>query len=120
MGFENNGVPSGGVAAGAEGVKTKEEEEMFGGTAGEWYDKNYHQIGDDLTNLDMEAWEINTKVCFFTLRYVMYSANGLQLIAHSVATFAKSFKGFPKREKKAAAAQKERPRWKYHGNKLIM
>jgi aminopeptidase Y len=43
-GFIRNGIPGGGVACGAEGVKTKEEQEMFGGEAGEWFDSCYHQV----------------------------------------------------------------------------
>ena len=61
-GFIRGGIPAGGIATGAEGVKTEREAEMFGGVAGEWYDKNYHQIGDDLTNVNYTAWEVNTKV----------------------------------------------------------
>jgi aminopeptidase Y len=61
-GFIRGGIPAGGIATGAEGVKTEREVEMFGGEAGVWYDKNYHQIGDDLTNLNYTAWEVNTKV----------------------------------------------------------
>lgn len=66
VGFIQNGIPAGGFSTGAEGVKTEEEVELFGGVAGEWYDKNYHQIGDDLANLNMTAWEMNTKVRFFS------------------------------------------------------
>jgi aminopeptidase Y len=61
-GFIRNGIPGGGIATGAEGVKTKEEEELFGGKAGDWYDPCYHQLCDDLSNVDLEAWEVNTKV----------------------------------------------------------
>lgn len=80
VGFIDNGIPAGGIAAGAEGVKDATGVEKFGGTAGEWFDKCYHQLCDDLTNPDYEAWVVNTK-----------------LIAHSVATYAKSFVGFPER-----------------------
>jgi aminopeptidase Y len=59
--FISNGIPGGGIATGAEGVKTKEEVEMFGGDAGVWYDHCYHQLCDDLTNLNYEAWELNAK-----------------------------------------------------------
>lgn len=38
VGFIENGIPGGGIATGAEGIKTKDEEQMFGGTAGKWYD----------------------------------------------------------------------------------
>lgn len=63
--FIKNGIPGGGIATGAEGVKTKEEVKMFGGKAGEWYDPCYHQLCDDLKNLAMDAWEMNTKVRHF-------------------------------------------------------
>ena len=60
--FIRNGIPGGGIATGAEGIKTQEESEMFGGVAGEWYDPCYHQLCDDLSNVNMTAWEVNTKV----------------------------------------------------------
>jgi aminopeptidase Y len=41
------------------------------------------------------------------------------LIAHSVATYAASFKGFPKRSIEAVAATKK-TQHKYHGHKLVM
>jgi aminopeptidase Y len=61
-GFIRHSIPGGGIATGAEGVKTKEEVEMFGGKAGEWYDHCYHQLCDTVDNLNLEAWELNTKV----------------------------------------------------------
>jgi len=61
-GFIRNGIPGGGIATGAEGIKTREEERMFGGEAGQWYDPCYHQLCDDLSNLNLTAWELNTKV----------------------------------------------------------
>ncbi|KAI1268827.1 hypothetical protein F5Y18DRAFT_372659 [Xylariaceae sp. FL1019] len=79
--FIRNGIPGGGIATGAEGIKTEEEEAMFGGKAGDWYDPCYHQLCDDVGNVNATAWLINT-----------------QLIAHSVATYALSFDSFPKRE----------------------
>jgi hypothetical protein len=63
-GFIRNGIPGGGIATGAEGIKTKKEVEMFGGKAGEWYDNCYHQLCDDLGNLNMTAFVVNTKVRF--------------------------------------------------------
>jgi phage terminase large subunit GpA-like protein len=64
----------GGLETGAEGIKTKEEAEQFGGQAGVAYDINYHQAGDNVTNLNMDAFLANTKA-----------------IAHGVATYARSF-----------------------------
>ena len=37
-GFIRNDIPGGGIATGAEGIKTKQEEKEFGGKAGDWYD----------------------------------------------------------------------------------
>jgi hypothetical protein len=49
------GIPAGGLFTGAEGVKTPEQAEIYGGTAGEWYDPCYHQACDDINNLSMDA-----------------------------------------------------------------
>jgi aminopeptidase Y len=54
-------------------------------------------------------------VCIF-LRYTF--ANLEQLVAHSVATYARSFKGFPKRTGIKAASRVEPTL--YHGSKLVM
>ena len=51
VGFTDRGIPAGGVFAGAEGVKTDNQEAIFGGDAGSWYDPCYHQACDDLTTV---------------------------------------------------------------------
>ena len=94
------------LATGAEGVKTLEEAEKFGGSAGEWFDKCYHQLCDDVKNCNMTAWEVNTK-----------------LVAHSVATFALSLEGFPTRtldEISAQSAEAYGKIVKYHGHRLTI
>ena len=48
VGFTDRGIPAGGVFAGAEGEKTAEEEAVYGGAAGSWYDPCYHQLCDNL------------------------------------------------------------------------
>jgi Zn-dependent M28 family amino/carboxypeptidase len=48
VGFINRGIPAGGIYAGAEGVKTAQQEQWYGGAAGSWYDPCYHQICDNL------------------------------------------------------------------------
>jgi len=70
-GFIRHGIPGGGIATGAEGIKTHKEEKMFGGTAGEWYDPCYHQLCDDVGNLNMTAWVANTKVGQFVFAFEM-------------------------------------------------
>ncbi|KAI2467526.1 Zn-dependent exopeptidase [Annulohypoxylon bovei var. microspora] len=78
--FLDAGVPSGGLDTGADGVKTDDEVALFGGTAGIWYDPNYHSAADNVTNLNLDAFEATSKA-----------------IAHAVATYGKSWEGFPAR-----------------------
>jgi Zn-dependent M28 family amino/carboxypeptidase len=49
------GVPAGGLFSGAEGIKTVEEAEIYGGTAGQPYDACYHQACDTINNLNSKA-----------------------------------------------------------------
>ncbi|MGW4700735.1 M28 family metallopeptidase [Streptomyces sp. NPDC004285] len=65
------GIPSGGTFTGAEGIKTAAQAAKFGGTAGVAYDVNYHAKGDDLSNIDMKAFDVN-----------------IDVIAHAVGTYA--------------------------------
>ncbi|MGI5212458.1 M28 family metallopeptidase [Plantactinospora sp. CA-290183] len=48
-------IPSGGLFTGAELVKTPEEAEVYGGTAGQPYDPCYHQACDDIDNISTRA-----------------------------------------------------------------
>ncbi|WP_308192595.1 M20/M25/M40 family metallo-hydrolase [Nocardioides sp. CFH 31398] len=49
--FLQNGVAAGGLFTGADGVKTPYQVKLFGGTAGELYDPNYHTPTDNLENV---------------------------------------------------------------------
>lgn len=108
-GFIRNGIPGGGIATGAEGIKSKKEVKMFGGESGIPYDVCYHELCDDVSNLNLEAWEVNAK-----------------LVAHSVATYARSFEGFPERDPIEFAEMEHGPSKleqysrsvKYHGFKM--
>ena len=53
--FIATGIPAGGLFTGAEGVKTPEQAAVYGGTAGEAYDKCYHQACDTMNNLNTTA-----------------------------------------------------------------
>lgn len=77
--FLENGIPSGGLFTGAEELKTAEEAQLFGGTAGVALDPCYHKKCDDINNLSEDAYLLNT-----------------QSIANSVAKYAVDFKGIPK------------------------
>jgi len=49
------GIPSGGLFTGAEGIKSDEQADVYGGTAGVAYDACYHQACDDFDNISLEA-----------------------------------------------------------------
>lgn len=66
-GFIRHGIPAGGIATGAEGIKSKSEAAAFGGEDGVPYDVCYHSLCDNLQNVNVTAWEINTKVSFLHL-----------------------------------------------------
>ena len=53
--FIAEGIPAGGTFSGAEGIKTPEQADVYGGTAGEPYDSCYHQACDTLANLNLVA-----------------------------------------------------------------
>lgn len=104
VGFIDNGIPAGGIATGAEGVKSEEGVEKFGGVAGEWFDQCYHQLCDNTTNPNYDAWLVNTR-----------------LIAHSVATYANSTVDFPPREPLVSLqSTKSSDKFVYRGSKLII
>ena len=53
--FIAEGIPAGGLFAGAEGIKTPEQAAIYGGTAGAPYDPCYHQACDTITNINTKA-----------------------------------------------------------------
>lgn len=73
FGFIEAGIPAGGLFTGAEGIKTPEEAERYGGTAGIAYDPCYHQACDDIDNLSTAALDIMSDA-----------------VAHATLTFAET------------------------------
>jgi aminopeptidase Y len=66
------GIPSGGLFTGAEGIKTMEEAEIWGGTAGDQYDPCYHLACDTFANISLEALDTNSDaVATAVLTYAM-------------------------------------------------
>jgi Zn-dependent M28 family amino/carboxypeptidase len=78
--FLDAGIPAGGLTSGADEVKSPEQQAIFGGTAGIILDPNYHTAQDVLKNLNVGSWIQISKA-----------------IAHAVATYARSWEGFPAR-----------------------
>jgi Zn-dependent M28 family amino/carboxypeptidase len=78
--FIQAGIPSGGLFTGAEDIKQPYQAEAYGGEAGVAYDPNYHQAGDDITNLDTEALDQNSDAIAYavlTLGYDTQRVNGV-------------------------------------------
>jgi Zn-dependent M28 family amino/carboxypeptidase len=75
--FINNGVPAGGLFTGAEGIKTAEQAEKWGGEAGVAFDPCYHQACDTIDNLSRKALRINSDaMAYVTFLY----ASGKEVI----------------------------------------
>jgi Zn-dependent M28 family amino/carboxypeptidase len=53
--FTTAGIPAGGIFAGAEKVKEPYQVPLYGGTAGVAFDKCYHQLCDNLTNINNQG-----------------------------------------------------------------
>ena len=51
VGFTERGIPAGGIFAGAEAIKTPEQEALYGGAAGEQLDPCYHAACDRLSSI---------------------------------------------------------------------
>jgi carboxypeptidase Q len=88
--FLDVGIPSGGLFTGAEDIKTEEEAKLFGGEAGVAYDINYHGAGDNMTNLALDAFGLNSNATAF-----------------AVATYAVSLDDIPTRNTTLAPAEVE-------------
>ncbi|KEP49039.1 aminopeptidase Y [Rhizoctonia solani 123E] len=71
--FLKAGIPAGGLATGAGGIKTEAQAATFGGQAGVAFDKCYHQACDTIDNLAKDAFLVNARS-----------------VAHVIATTAKS------------------------------
>ncbi|KAK5164404.1 uncharacterized protein LTR77_010100 [Saxophila tyrrhenica] len=54
--FADNGIPCGGLFAGADETKTPRLFKKFGGEQGETLDPNYHSALDNYDNLNFDAW----------------------------------------------------------------
>jgi aminopeptidase Y len=68
--FIAQGIPSGGLFTGAEGIKTAAEAALWGGTAGQQYDPCYHLACDTYTNNNDFALDNNADgVAFATLQF---------------------------------------------------
>jgi Zn-dependent M28 family amino/carboxypeptidase len=54
------GIPAGGLFTGAGGIKTAEQADIWGGTAGVQYDPCYHLACDTFDNISLHALDVNS------------------------------------------------------------
>jgi Zn-dependent M28 family amino/carboxypeptidase len=74
--FIDRGIPAGGLFTGAEGIKTAQQAAVYGGTAGVAYDHCYHQLCDDITNVNHTALDqMSDAVADATLQFAMTSSS---------------------------------------------
>ena len=66
-GFTRAGIPAGGVFTGALTDMTEEQAQLWGGTAGQPFDPNYHQKTDTLDRIDRTALDINGKAVAYSV-----------------------------------------------------
>jgi Zn-dependent M28 family amino/carboxypeptidase len=76
--FIERGIPAGGLFTGAEEIKSAEEAQRWGGTAGEAYDRCYHQACDRLDTVDRTALDRNTDAFAATLARFALSTEELR------------------------------------------
>lgn len=71
--FIGAGIPAGGLFTGAEEVKTDQQADIWGGTAGEAFDPCYHADCDTIENIDMHALEVNSDAIALAVLAYSYS-----------------------------------------------
>lgn len=71
--FILNDIPAGGLFTGAEGIKTAEQQAIWGGVAGEQYDQCYHLACDTFANINLHALDVNADAIAFAVLTYAYS-----------------------------------------------
>ena len=74
------GIPSSGLFTGAEGIKTAEQQAIWGGTTGAQFDPCYHAACDTYANNNDHALDVNSDLVAFaalTFAYSTESVNGV-------------------------------------------
>ena len=98
-GFTEVGIPAGGIFAGAEVVKQPYQVPLYGGTAGVAFDKCYHQLCDNLTNINDKGYREHKDAA-----------------VHAILTFAQTTSAVKGTDKGSTDSTKE---WDWHGDKQV-
>ncbi|MEU8922087.1 M28 family metallopeptidase [Kitasatospora sp. NPDC048545] len=88
--FIDAGIPAGGTDTGAEKIKSPEQAERYGGTAGTAYDTCYHKACDNLGNIDMDAFDVNIDVIANAVGTYAWDLSSLQRPVPAPAPTGKS------------------------------
>ena len=97
--FTQVGIPAGGIFAGAEDIKTAAQVALYGGTAGVAFDKCYHQLCDNLTNINDTGLSEHSDAA-----------------VHAIATFAQTTSAVNGTEKGSPSSMKP---FDWHGSKMV-
>ncbi len=71
------GIPAGGLFTGAEDIKSENQADLWGGTAGDPFDPCYHQACDNLGNVDRVALERNMQAAAWATGIYGYSTEDI-------------------------------------------
>jgi len=71
--FFEDGIAFGGLFTGAEDIKTEEQAQRYGGTAGQSFDQCYHTPCDNLGNISIEALELHGDALAFATSWLSLS-----------------------------------------------
>jgi hypothetical protein len=97
--FTNVGIPAGGIFAGAEVIKQPYQVPLYGGTAGVAFDKCYHQLCDDLRNINNKGLDEHSDAAvhaILTFAQTESAVSGTDKGSSTTSTKPKEFKGHHK------------------------
>jgi Zn-dependent M28 family amino/carboxypeptidase len=97
--FTQVGIPAGGIFAGAEDIKTPAQVALYGGTAGVAFDHCYHQLCDDITNINDLGLSEHSDAA-----------------VHAILTFAQTTSAVNGTEKGSPSSMKP---FDWHGSKMV-
>jgi Zn-dependent M28 family amino/carboxypeptidase len=94
--FTTAGIPAGGIFAGAEVTKQPYQVPLYGGTAGVPFDKCYHQLCDDLTNINNQGLSEHSDAAVHAILTFAETQSAVNGTGKGASKKAKEFKGHHK------------------------
>jgi Zn-dependent M28 family amino/carboxypeptidase len=97
--FVDAGIPTGGIFAGAEDIKTADQVALYAGQAGVAFDRCYHQLCDDITSINDKGYKEHKDAA-----------------VHAILTFARTTSAVNGTDKGSTGSTKESD---WRGDKLV-